>query len=431
MDCTTAQSLLLDEIYGDLEDHDSVELATHVAGCAACSEEFVALKAFRADFAVPAVAVPAGLTERIMARVDDAAKASAGANADDTGAAADPPDATLPVRSTTSSRPPWARKLSVVVSHAGAWAMRPQTAMAAVFLLMVGSSAWLLREHSRGETSSLDAEEKEQGAPLAEPSAAAAPGEFDPEAARAAHGLAGAGAAARSAAPTPPSGGLGQALGAADEGKAKRAQEPAADLAAPARPAAPAALAEKDDALRDGDGYDKKSESRKGAALEESSAAEAGGMSGAMAHYRAGRFDDATAGFDTLARQGDASAELWAARSVREGHGCRTALTRFDHLGGTALGTPAGNDATMDGALCYRSLGQIEASTQRLQRLLAYDGYSAKARAEIENNHRILVARKEAQAGASAAGGGAATPRAAPKAATKPADRARVERSLE
>ncbi len=420
MDCTAAQSLLLDEIYGDLvDDDDSVELATHVAGCPACGEEFVRLKAYRADFAVPAIEVPVGLGARIMAAVDAAAAKTSAANA-------------LPVAPSVraSSRPPWARTLSAVVSHAGAWAMRPQTAMAAVFLLMVGSSAWLLREHSRGETSALEAEGKERGAPLAPPAAATPASEFDPEAARAAHGLSGAGGGG----PKPPSPALpaqGQGFGEG-ESKAKRGLEAPADLGGPARVAAETATAaaDRDDAYG-GDG--KRSEGRaKSASAEELSKNEAGDTSSAMAHYRAGRFDDATAGFDTLARQGDANAELWAARSVREGHGCRTALTRFDHLGGTTLGTPAGNDATMDGALCYRALGQIEASTQRLQRLLAYDGYSAKARAEIENNHRILVARKEAQAGASA--GGAASPRAAPKAATKPAgsmERARTERSLE
>jgi hypothetical protein len=317
--------------------------------------------------------------------------------------------------------------------------MRPQTAMAAVFLLMVGSSAWLLREHSRGETSALDEADKEQGAPLAAPSAAAAPGEFDPEAARGAHGLAGGGVAAAKPAAVAP---LGQAAGPAaayaePEAKTRRAAEAPADLAGGYAPPPPAAspAAEKQDPYGDKDKKSGALDGRSGKALaDDEMAKQEGGMAGAMASYRAAKYDDATAGFDTLARQGDTNAELWAARAVREGHGCRTALTRFDHLGGMAIGTPAGNDATMDGALCYRSLGQIEASTQRLQRLLAYDGYSAKARAEIENNHRILVARKEAQSGAAAGGGGAAASKAAPKAPAKPSsntERAKADKSLE
>ena len=109
MDCHTAHSLLLDEVYEDLELHDSAELATHVAGCAACSEELLALKAFRSDCTVPAIEVPAGLTARIMAAVDEAAANAQAPVALPRAAAAKP-----------ASRPPWAR----VVSHAGAWAMR-------------------------------------------------------------------------------------------------------------------------------------------------------------------------------------------------------------------------------------------------------------------------------------------------------------------
>ncbi len=407
MDCTTAKSQLLDEIYGDLETHDSVELATHLADCASCRDEFATLKAFRTDFTVPAVEVPPGLTERIMARVDEAAAKS-------------PPKlaARIAVPAAPSNRRPWAR----IVSQAGAWAMRPQTAMAAVFLLMVGSSAWLLREHSRGETSALE-ENKERGAPLEAPGSESAPADFDPEAARGAHGLAGGNGGAVKSAPVGQAAGLGGDSLAA-EGKAKRTQEvvESANDYAPSPASPPARAATASPLARDSlDGDDKKSDrEERGKSLGDApSKSESSGMAAAMASYRARKWDDATAGFDALARQGDKNAELWAARSVREGSGCRTALTRFDHLGGTALGTQPGNDATMDGALCYRSLGQIDASTQRLQRLLAYDGYSAKARAEIETNHRILVARREAQ---SAAGGGSAAGRASPKAAAKPVE---------
>src|SRR5262249_41613693 len=49
----------------------------------------------------------------------------------------------------------------------------------------------------------------------------------------------------------------------------------------------------------------------------------------ALQTYRAGRFDDATRAFDTLA-PGDANADLWAARSIRESKGCRNAVARFD-----------------------------------------------------------------------------------------------------
>lgn len=410
MDCTAAKSYLLDELYGELDVDTSVELATHLAGCEACSAELHALQGFRAELQIPAVEIPTDLTERIMARVDAAVAKNAAT------------PALALVSSNRNAPQPWMRTLAPVISKAGAWAMRPQTAMAAVFVLMVGSSAWLL---GRGHAVMNDepAAQLEQGAPLAAP-AASADGEFDPEAARAAHGLVGASraAAAPMMAPgaAPPPAPLTPTGDFASEGKTKLAldDQPAME---------PADKRAKDESRRDGTEEKKLAESESDSrspndneAPAKGSSQQASGFSGAMQHYRAQRWDEATAGFEALARQGDANAELWAARSVREGHGCRTALTRFDHLAGTAIGTPPGNDATLEGGICYRNLGQIDSSTQRFQRLLAYDGWSAKARTEIETNHRILVARREAQ-GNPSGGAGAAAAKAAKPAPAAPA----------
>ena len=74
------------------------------------------LRATRRGIALPLVDVPAGLEERILAAAKEAQKV-------------------VPIRS----------KMSQAVSIAGSWAMRPQTAMAAVFLLMIGTSAFLIR----------------------------------------------------------------------------------------------------------------------------------------------------------------------------------------------------------------------------------------------------------------------------------------------
>lgn len=389
MDCTASQSLMMDELYGELDVDASADLAAHLADCEECRAEMLKLQGWKGDLHVPAVEVPSDLHERIMARVDAALAETPAAKAE-------------PLAPVLTPRVPWG--LSRVVSLAGAWAMRPQTAMAAVFLLMVGSSAWLLRGQNQPAASA----DFEQGAPLAAPAPSS---DFNPEAAREAHGLGGGG---RAATPTA-----------------------AAAAAAPAMPPSPPAAQAGPLALGDGKGrsaYDYDDQAPGAAKAEaprdelapselraKSAASEAGGgFAEAMAAYRAARYDDATARFDALARQGDRNAELWAARSVRDGHGCRTALTRFDHLGSTAMGSTPGNDAILEGALCYRQLGQIESSTQHLQRLLAYEGYSQRARAELETNRRILVARKEAEGNAAGTGGAAArSPAPAkPKAAT-------------
>lgn len=390
MNCSDYESLMMDELYEELDPERSAQLAQHKGECAACRQAALDLRAFKADLQVPAVEIPAGLHERIMAKVDAAID---GAHEADGSAPANLTPATpanLNAGSTDAKvlRPRWG--MARVISTAGAWAMRPQTAMAAVFLLMVGSSAWLLRGQRQEAAARV---ELEQGAPLgAEPEQASS--EPSPEAEREAHGLGGAGGRA-----------------------------PAAPAAA--APAPPADLARLDDGLADPvtrkraatapESLDKELGEEKAKGKGES-----GGFAEAMAAYRAGRYDDATAGFDALARQGDRNAELWAARAVRDGHDCRTALTRYDHLGSTAMGTAPGNDAIFEGALCYRRLGQIESSTQHFQRLLAYEGYSQRARAEIDTNRRILVARREA-AEANAAGTGGAAARSAAPAPAKPA----------
>ena len=64
--------------------------------------------------------------------------------------------------------------------------------------------------------------------------------------------------------------------------------------------------------------------------------------------YRAGRFDDATRLFDSLAAA-DANAELGRPGAVREGKGCRNALARFDNVARRAAGTPPGWDALLEG----------------------------------------------------------------------------------
>lgn len=401
MDCTDAKSHLLDEIFSDpdefgrpdrdggLDAETSVALAEHLAGCESCSAEMLGLKSFRSEMQIPAIEIPAGMTERIMARVDEAV--------------AQQPPTLGAVAANDNARPaqPWLRSLGPVISKAGAWAMRPQTAMAAVFVLMVGSSAWLLgREHDQALSSSAPAA-REQGAPLAAPTTEA---DFDPEAARIAHGLGGGSPAGRPATPAAPAP-MPPSL-EASESRARRAaaaddQAPAADGVA--KLAAGLHDANKKDSLGDEKSARAAGEEEPAASAPGKGSASGGAFATAMQHYNAKRWDEATAGFDALAHQGDSNAELWAARSVQHGQGCRTALTRFDHLAGSTLGTPAGNEAAMEGGKCYRSLGLLESSTQRFQRLLAYDGWSSRARAELEINKQMMVARREAQAGAAAA----------------------------
>src|SRR5205807_3750227 len=88
----------------------------HVSGCARCSSVYNGMRGTRRLIAMPLEPVPVGLEDRILAAAREAQKV-------------------VPIQS----------RASRALSWAGRWAMRPQTAMAAVFLLMIGSSAFLLR----------------------------------------------------------------------------------------------------------------------------------------------------------------------------------------------------------------------------------------------------------------------------------------------
>src|SRR5262245_44864230 len=125
MDCERFENTMIDELYDELDEVTSAAAKRHVAGCARCASLLSGLKATRRIAVLPIVEPPADLEERILAAAREAQKV-------------------VPLRG----------RVSRAVSWAGRWAMRPQTAMAAVFLLMIGSSALLLRNKYSASRSS-------------------------------------------------------------------------------------------------------------------------------------------------------------------------------------------------------------------------------------------------------------------------------------
>src|SRR5271166_5029875 len=136
MDCEKFESAMMDELYGELDELTSAAAKRHVAGCARCAALVGGLRATRRVATVPLVDPPEDLEERILAAVREAQKV-------------------VPVR----------RRVARVVSLAGSWAMRPQTAMAALFLVMVGTSVLFLRGRSARAPASAEVTVTEHGAP--------------------------------------------------------------------------------------------------------------------------------------------------------------------------------------------------------------------------------------------------------------------------
>src|ERR1700733_12230975 len=104
MDCEKFETTMIDELYGELDELTSAAAKRHVAGCARCSALIGGLRATRRVATVPLVEVPSDLEDRILSAVKEAQKVV-----------------------------PIGRRVAGAVSMAGSWAMRPQTAMAALF----------------------------------------------------------------------------------------------------------------------------------------------------------------------------------------------------------------------------------------------------------------------------------------------------------
>jgi Putative zinc-finger len=372
MDCERFESAMMDELYGELDEVTSAAMKRHAAGCTHCAALLEGLQTTRRFATVALVDPPDGLEKRILA-------------------AAEQTGTVVPLR----------RRMARAVSLAGAWAMRPQTAMAAVFLVMIGTSVLFLRGRGMKDAApaSTPVTVTEEGSPAAlEPSASASP------LARAAPPTVAASAVATFAVPS-----RDEPLAHASRSAPAKDDDEREGQMVPGAPPPPAATFAVGDiplgTLRGGAGGGgagladlDKAESEKKATSPFDSAVQA---------YQGGRYDDATRAFDALSAK-DPAAVLWAARSVRDGKGCRAALQRFDQAAQRGANTPTGWDALLEGARCYRAVGQPAQARTRLGALLNVDSHKDAARRELD-----IIDQQSSASGAVRA--------SAPKAAAAPA----------
>lgn len=447
MDCEKYEPLLLDELYGELDEVTSAAVKRHVSGCARCASILDGMKSTRRLAVLPMVELPEGLEDRILASVKEAQKV-------------------VPIQS----------RASRALSWAGTWAMRPQTAMAAVFLLMIGTSAFVIRSRhpservdavsvteqgmpagqsapSDGDRESLDskaaaaAHGPNQPAPITAPPIAAAPGGpvasaggalafGDPMAGTMDGITAGKGRVAGNA-KEDNSGLLGSALLAADDknkdeaqgtrggsanAEKKRAAASPSDITNAAAPAgAPVAPTDRGD--RDFAPRSQTVSPPATKAAEEQQQQD--GFSSGMAAYRSRNFAEATRQFDSAARTGDSNAALWAAKSVKDGNGgCAAALPRFDAVAQKAGGSGSwvGSEAQLEAARCQLAAGQLDSARERLSKLTSVPSHAAPAQQALNELNQVASKREaeRAKSSSGAGGGGVARP-AAPAPARAPA----------
>ena len=182
MDCTKFESALFDELYGELDEVTRASLRKHEASCEKCAELAASLRSAKDETHLEKVEVPAGLELAILERAFGAGEGAAILRAADeatrsgltseTGASAAREASVLRLADAARKEPDHRTPFARFLSTAGSWAMRPSTAMAAVFVLMTGTSVLLLRGHAdspRKESMTITAigEPAEQVAPAA------------------------------------------------------------------------------------------------------------------------------------------------------------------------------------------------------------------------------------------------------------------------
>jgi hypothetical protein len=144
MDCEKFEQYLMDALYDELDELTHAAFKRHMDGCSRCASTFSGLRATRDVGVLPLQEPSPGLEDRILA-------------------------ASLAAQ----QRTPWHRKALRVLAWAGSHAMRPQLAMAALFVLVIGSSLLLLRPKSMSMSSPVRVTER--GVPAPDPAAEAQP----------------------------------------------------------------------------------------------------------------------------------------------------------------------------------------------------------------------------------------------------------------
>jgi TolA-binding protein len=350
MDCEKFDRVLLDLLYGELDELTQASAKRHTEHCTRCRAIVTELRATREVGSLPLVDPPEGLELKILEAERQAR-------------------AVLPLR----------QRFGRAVSVLAGYAMRPQLAMAALLLLMIGSSLVFLRASPGARERVLVTERgvpESEGDTLVVPLPDRVREEAPPRPAAAAPVAEAAEAKAqRSAAASPAAGNATSASADDEEGKSDRA-DPASAFA-------------------------------NGVAL-----------------FDEGRYVEARRAFESVATRGGErapEAALYAARSTRQSEGCSAASMQFEQVTARYPGTASALEATWQAADCYKSLGELDQARRSYERLLStsYEERARAALARLEDEAPALAARKAKAAAASKPAAAAPHP-AAPSQPAKP-----------
>lgn len=324
MDCERFDKTTMELLYGELDELSEAAALRHLHHCTRCRDIWGHLRTTRELAEIPLDEPPLGLFQSII-------------------------DAEARAHRSLPARERFSRAISVMAGYA----MRPQLAMAALLLLMIGSSLVFVRS---GPLDHGEVLVTEVGKPYAEP------------------------AIERSK--------LEEAL--VFDGAEEREAQP-------------------------GEGQPTASPDEIGANAEASARLKTGGSrelySAALTAYQEGRYAEAERLFSEVASTGGeqaASAALHEGHAARNGSGCQRAATLYDAVAEQYSGSTVADEASWLAASCYRAMGQLRRAASHYEILEKRPAFAARAsKALAELNAQLLVSAESVDAKSATASGAA------------------------
>jgi tetratricopeptide (TPR) repeat protein len=343
VDCENFDRVVLDLLYDELEEIASAAMQRHMAHCGRCRRIGARLRATREAASLPLLDPPAGMVDGILV-----------------------------AEKTVTTRLPARQRLGRAISVMAGLAMRPQAAMAALLLLMIGASLLLLRAHP-GQRESVQVTER--GVPETETD----------------HGSV---TLLETRSRTQPANAPERSKPTEDRTVRARSNGTASPIApGPATDTEqadtnPADAASNDTGAASNDAGAASNDA--GAASNDAGAASAAEVvlfNQARAAYHAQRYEEARRLFDRVAAaEGPhkAAAELLAAHALRSGAGCASAVERFARVAAQYPDSDLGQEAEWEAASCYRSLGDRQRARALYSSLTDSPKYGPRARRALE-----------------------------------------------
>lgn len=380
MDCEKFDQIIIDAVYDELDELTLAAAKRHADSCQHCQAAWSGLRATRKIGLLPLVEAPAGLEAHVLQAAREAHRDL-----------------------------PWPKRVGRAISWAGSYAMRPQMAMAALLVLMLGSSVIFLRAKPdrSGALSRISVTERGVPEQAAEEPRSDKKGGAADERPTAGGRLAkrdderGSGspvpmAPSPFAAPLPEPARLAEAEARPQKGLDR---EPMADMAARPKSMAPAAAPTPDDpasggiALRSAAG-EKKREAPGGGAIGSFGAPAPStnqgqdAFSAATDLYTAGRYAEAEKAFDEIeaSHSKDAPrAALMAAKSSENAFSCGKAAPKYEMAWAHYSASSPGAEALSLAADCYTKIANYGKAHDLLIQLRSVAGYRDRAEDRLAN----------------------------------------------